>query len=306
MQKTDELELISRAKINLTLEVLFRRFDGYHELLSVMQELELGDEIMLKNLTDSDQIELECSNEDLPRDEANLAVKAAALLQQEFSPQKGAFIRLVKNIPIAAGLGGGSSNAAAVLLGLNELWKLKLEKEILLKLAARIGSDVPFFIEGGTVLAEGRGEKLKPLHPFPCCSVLLASPSGTKLSAAEVYSSLNLDRIPEKTITGKFVRQLSKGNQVDRDRLGSLQKLMINHLEDAVFSLSPEVENLKKKLSKAGLPALVSGSGPTVFAVSEDRDALRQAADQLLEEEYTVILTGIQREKELEKSGDTP
>ena len=293
------LKLVSRAKINLTLEVLFKRSDGYHEIRSVIQEISLCDFITLNPITSSNRIELVCHHEDIPRDETNLAVRAAALLQRKFALRRGVLIELVKNIPIAAGLGGGSSNAAAVLNGINRLWELNLEAPELVQLAAQLGSDVPFFIQGGTALAQGRGEKLTLLTPFPNCHLLLAAPAGAELSAGEVYSNLTLDKIPNKTIAGQFILELDRAGHLGRDWLKRLQTLMTNQLEDAVFSLNPGVKTLKKKLREAGLTALVSGSGPTVFAVSEEEGILRQTSDKLRGEGYTVIMTGIPASKNL-------
>ena len=306
LHNKDRLELVSRAKINLTLEVLFRRYDGYHELRSVMQSLDLSDHLTLKNVTDTNQIQLFCSHRELPRDESNLAVKAALLIQQEFAPEKGVIIELVKNIPIAAGLGGGSGNAAAVLGGLNKLWGLKLDHLALLQLASRLGSDVPFFINEGTALAEGRGERLTPLPSFPPCYVLLAAPDGAKLSAGEVYNHLLLDKIPKKPLTDLFVEALNRAYQNDEDRLADLQGLFTNHLEGAVFSLDPRVERLKSQIIKEGLPALVSGSGPTVFTVLNEPGVLQQLADQLIAQGYTAIVTKTAQKKERNKKGDTP
>ncbi len=306
MHDKASLKLVSRAKINLTLEVLFRRSDGYHELRSVMQELHLSDHLTLQDRTDSNQIELSCSHTELPRNASNLAVKAALLMQREFAPQKGVFIELMKNIPIAAGLGGGSSNAAAVLRGLNILWDLKLPCPVLLEMASRLGSDVPFFIKGGTALAEGRGEKLTPLPPFPFSYVLLAAPAGAKLSAGEVYNHIFLDRIPKRAITDSFIDELNRTHLNNGDRLMRLTGMLTNHLEDAVFSLDPRVETLKNEVEKTGLPALVSGSGPTVFAVSKTPGTLQQLADQFIEQGNTAELTGIRQDREFKEDGDLP
>ncbi len=308
MKHGNKLVLLSRAKINLTLEILFRRPDGYHELCSVMQELKLGDEITLADLPGSSHIELDCSDLELPRDENNLAFMAARLMQQEYGPGRGVSIKLVKKIPVAAGLGGGSSNAATVLLGLNKMWQLNLNHEQLIDLAARIGSDVPFFISGGTALALGRGEKLQEVSLFPPCGVLLAAPSGAKLSAAEVYSNVNLERIPANPFTGtateRLLAALSRAGQ-SPGQIGQLQQFLVNHLEESVLFLQPEVNHLKAKLREAGLPTLISGSGPTVFALAEDWKILRQLGQVLRNQGYRAMVTETIPGKELEKRSDT-
>ncbi len=305
MRGKGKLELVSRAKINLTLEVLSRRPDGYHELRSVMQELALSDSITLQENSRSSTIELACEHPDLPRDHTNLAVQAAALLQRTYAPGKGVHIRLAKRIPIAAGLGGGSSNAAAVLQGLNLLWGLHLEQPVLQALAARLGSDVPFFLAGGTALAEGRGEKIFPLPPFPSSAVLLAAPAGAVLSAGDVYRNLHLAEMRQPASTEKFLKMLKDPSLGNRERLSELQKLFTNNLEEAVFSLNPGVRLLKKELCSAGLTALVSGSGPTVFAVAGGEHLLLHLAESLRGRGYRVIITGIHPGREPEKSGDT-
>jgi 4-diphosphocytidyl-2-C-methyl-D-erythritol kinase len=303
------LELKSHAKINLTLEVLYRREDGYHQLKTVLQELALHDTLFLEEFPGG-SLELLCDDKTLPRGEENLAYRAALLLQSLYAPGKGARMELIKRIPVAAGLGGGSSNAAAVLTGLNQLWNLSLEVETLVELGARLGSDVPFFIYGGTALAEGRGEQIKPLPSFQQAKVLLVAPKGKGLSAAEVYSSLNLDKIPGRTNTNSVVELLEEGCHSRKDPFGELLKLICNDLETAVFTLEEDVFFLKEQLLRKGLAALVSGSGPTVFALSRDEKALREAGKELSLQGHRVIFTEtVQKKKYIiekkYKDGDT-
>jgi len=306
LQEMEKVEQVARAKLNLILEVLFRRPDGYHELRTVMQELALHDQITLWNLPSSHRIELVCEAEGVPRDATNLAVQAAALLQRTYTPGRGVRIHLVKAIPVAAGLGGGSSDAAAVLQGLNTLWGLRLEQRTLGELAAQLGSDVPFFLQGGTALAEGRGEKITPLNPFPPCGVLLAAPAGATLAAGQVYSRLCLETLPPHGRTDAFLRLLHSPSPRGPEWFQALGKLLVNHLEKAVFTLNPDVALLKETLRCSGLTAQVSGSGPTVFAVAADRGMLEPAAGELQERGYRVFLTETHQEKEPEKGGEHP
>jgi 4-diphosphocytidyl-2-C-methyl-D-erythritol kinase len=284
------LEIKSHAKINLTLEVLFRREDGYHQLKTVFQELELHDTLFLEELP-AGSLELLCNDTTLPRGEGNLAYRAALLLKSLYAPDKGARMELIKKIPVAAGLGGGSSNAAAALKGLNQLWNLSLEAETLGELGAVLGSDVPFFIYGGTALAEGRGEQVRPLPCFPPAKVLLAVPAGKALSAAEVYSALCLDKIPARTVSDRFVELLEESLNSGKDFFHELLRLLCNHLESPVFSLEEDVFFLKEQLLSKGLAALVSGSGPTVFALSRDEKNLREAGKELALQGHRVIFT---------------
>ncbi|MGI5822497.1 MAG: 4-(cytidine 5'-diphospho)-2-C-methyl-D-erythritol kinase [Dethiobacteria bacterium] len=312
------LRVEAPAKINLTLEVLYRREDGFHQIRTILQELKLCDTLYLEVLPGS-KIELCCTGDSapwsadqgctgggmdhkqpalesgfvpgpaglLPQGEGNLAYEAALLLQQRYAPQKGVRIKLIKRIPVAAGLGGGSSDAAAVLSGLNKLWGLSLKKEILQEMGAILGSDVPFFLEGGTALATGRGELVQALPPLPHTKVLLVSPGGLALSAAQVYSYLNLDKIPKENRTAQMV-QLLRENLQD---CAAIKMLLCNHLELSVFPLQKEVAALKEKLLHLELPALLSGSGPTVFALTKDEDRLQQVAAGLAAQGCSVVLT---------------
>ncbi|NLX91585.1 MAG: 4-(cytidine 5'-diphospho)-2-C-methyl-D-erythritol kinase [Firmicutes bacterium] len=279
---------MSHAKINLTLEVLYRRPDGFHQIETVLQELELADSLYLEELPDG-RIELFCDHPLLPADQGNLAFKAAVCFQ-EYAPGRGVQIRLHKRIPIAAGLGGGSSNAAAVLKGLQILWGVPLKKELLFKMAADLGSDVSFFLCGGTALATGRGEQIRPLPPLPRAKVLLVSPANLMLSAGRVYGAL----VPGKQAGKNKTRELVKALEEEREEslLSRLPDLLINDLEEAAFSLDHKILLLKEKLRKNyGFTALLSGSGPTVFALSYDEEKLAEACRELADKGYSTILT---------------
>lgn len=284
------MELKAYAKINLTLEVLYRRDDGFHQIRTILQELELCDILNLEEIPGG-KIDLICTDSTLPAGEENLAYQAARLLQGRYAPGKGVRIRLSKRIPVAAGLGGGSSNAAAVIKGINKLWGLSLEKETLAKLGASLGSDVPFFLYGGTCLAEGRGELVRTLPRFPKVKVLLAAPAELKLSAAQVYSCLNLDKIPGRKATTELLALLVANKKSPENSWEEISKKLYNHLELSVFSRCKDVALLKQKLLSRGLPALLSGSGPTVFALSREGEKLQRAGRDLAAQGYKVILT---------------
>lgn len=294
------LELHSPAKINLTLEVLCRRADGYHQLRTVLQELAYCDSIFLQEAP-GQRLDFFCDDPRLPLDNANLAYRAAALLQESYAPGRGARIFLQKKIPVAAGLGGGSSNAAAVLKGLNRLWGLDLSREKLHGLAARLGSDVPFFLYGGTALGEGRGEIIYPLPSFPHAFVLLACLPHVLLSTPLVYRALNWEKIKKGEKTERFIRllkelpeQKNSGEALFERLLG----LMVNDLEAAAFNLLKELFPLKQKLQRLGLAPLLSGSGPTIFAVSRDPEKLSTAKDRITAEGYGAILTSLAHYRE--------
>ncbi|HHU75573.1 MAG TPA: 4-(cytidine 5'-diphospho)-2-C-methyl-D-erythritol kinase [Firmicutes bacterium] len=280
--------ILSPAKINLTLEVLGRRPDGFHELETIMQELRLADELYLDDLPGG-KIELECDHPLLPVDGGNLAYRAAACFQEKYAPGKGVRITLKKRIPLAAGLGGGSSNAAAVLKGLRTVWGVPLEEKQLMEMAATLGSDVSFFLRGGTALATGRGEKINPLPPFPRVKVLLVSPANFFLSAGEVYGALDLHKLVRKNKTGDFIRLLERGKPINL--FSALPDLLTNDLEQAVFPLAQNVLLLKNKLRDLGFTALLSGSGPTVFALSPGVGRFREAGRDLAKSGFDVILT---------------
>lgn len=246
------------AKINLTLDVLYKRPDNYHEIEMIMTTVDLADRIGLK-ATESG-IHIESADRFVPSDSRNLAYQAAKLLKDTFNIKSGVIISLEKQIPVAAGLAGGSSDAAATLKGLNQLWKLNLSLDELAELGAKIGSDVSFCVYGGTALAKGRGEIIEHLPAPPHCWVVLAKPT-IGVSTADVYGAFNPDKAhhPE---TGKMIEALEQGDyQGMCDHLG-------NALESVTLGMHPEVAQIKEQMKKFGADAvLMSGSGPTVFGL---------------------------------------
>lgn len=275
----------SYAKINLTLDVQGRRADGYHELSTVMQTVDLSDTLCL-TATDDDAVHFSCSIPELCTDE-NLAVRAAQAVRQRFSLSQGLAIELYKQIPVAAGLGGGSSNAAAVLLALQHWWHFPEDE--LLPLAASLGSDVPFFLTGGLALCEGRGERVTPLPahwPQTMRWLLLVKPA-ISVSTATVFRSL-----PSSDYTdGSHSRSVCAALQAQR---ALHAEDLHNGLERGVLARYPEVAQAQEALLRAGAPLVrLSGSGPTLFAPFSDLLSATRAHQHLSAQGYTLYLTRV-------------
>ncbi|MEW9702447.1 4-(cytidine 5'-diphospho)-2-C-methyl-D-erythritol kinase [Paenibacillus sp. SI8] len=248
------------AKINLSLDVLHKREDGYHEVEMVMTMVDLADRIEMQELP-RDTIIISSQAGYIPLDEKNLAFQAARLIKDRYDVKKGVYIHLDKKIPVAAGLAGGSSDAAATLRGLNRLWQLNIPMQELQTLGAELGSDVPFCVTGGTAVARGRGEKLEPIASPPQCWVVLAKPP-INVSTSEIYGKLNAREIKRHPSTSDVLRAIRE-KQFDR-----LCKGLGNVLEEVTLDLYPEVRHLKECMQKLGADGvLMSGSGPTVFGL---------------------------------------
>ncbi len=246
------------AKINLFLRVLRKRADGYHDIVSLMQKITLYDELIFSPLPTG--IILNCPGSDLPTSEDNLVFRAAQSIFAYANYPAGVEIKLTKKIPLAAGLGGGSSDAATTLMALNKICSFNLKKSELIKLGAKIGADVPFFIFGNNALASGVGDKLKALQNLPKINLILIKPQ-FELSTKMVYENLNL--------------RLTKGkNNYSIPRfleLSDIIRELHNDLESVSLEMHPELADLKKMLLRHGaLGALMSGSGPTVFGIFRD------------------------------------
>jgi 4-diphosphocytidyl-2-C-methyl-D-erythritol kinase len=265
------LTLTAAAKVNLALEVLGKRADGYHELATVMQTIDLTDRLVLE---DADDLALTVTTADVPADGGNLALRAAVALRTAAKVDRGVRIRLDKRIPVAAGLGGGSADAAAVLLGLNRLWNLRWPGVRLAEVAETLGMDVPFFLKGGTALGTGRGERLTPLAGMPVALVLVNP--GTPLSTAAVYGRVTPTMYSEGARARAVIETL-------RTRKPSrLAACLYNGLEAAATGVSPELARMRAALLAAGaLGALMSGSGPTVFGVARSFEQARQIRGRL-------------------------
>ncbi len=247
------------AKINLALDVLHKRPDGYHEVEMIMTTIDLADRLEL-SLVEQDKIHILSHNRYVPDDQRNLAYQAAQLLKERFQVKKGAVITIEKTIPVAAGLAGGSSDAAATLRGLNKLWDLGLSLDELAELGSEIGSDVSFCVYGGTALAKGRGELITELPAPPTCWVILAKPF-LGVSTADVYRRLDIARTKHPNI-GAMIEAIH-----DHDYQKVCQNVG-NVLEDVTLNLYPEVAQIKDQMKRFGADAvLMSGSGPTVFGL---------------------------------------
>ncbi len=263
----------ARAKINLGLTVIGGRPDGYHEIESIMQQISLHDTLLLEPLSGLG-LDFRCSDPKLAGTE-NLVCQAASILKEQAGDYlPGVKISLYKNIPVEAGLAGGSSDAAAALLGLNKFWNLGLSKPELLELASRLGSDVPFCLQGGTALARGRGEELEQLPSLPFLWVILALPPKVKFLTAASYRSFDRRMLgkPELEPLTDAVRSNRK-----RDILDWLSGDFTNTLETADLPGSELVGNLKTRLQEYGLQPVFSGSGPTLFMMTEQYSLARSA-----------------------------
>ena len=251
------------AKINLTLDITGCREDGYHTVCMVMQSISLCD-VLTFTLRQDGKIKLTCSNPNLSVDESNIVQKAAKLFFKLTNNQKmGATIHLQKNIPIAAGLAGGSSNAAATLIALNELAETGLTKNQLMQVGLMLGADVPFCIMGGTALAEGIGEKLTPLKSMPECSIVLAKPK-QGISTASAYSAYDKQGAKKRPNTELVISAINSGD------LAGMTKGMHNVLEDVADF--PQIAELEAIMMEQGaIFSQMSGSGPTVFGIFEDK-----------------------------------
>lgn len=274
-----KITLPAFAKINLVLRVLGRRADGYHEIETVFQTISLQDLLTFETLADG-RIELVCTDPEIPSDETNLVHRAAVALR-EFAgaPERGARIVLEKHIPSQAGLGGGSSDAAAALRGLASLWDVDARASDLVRLAARLGADVPFFLEGGTALGTGLGTEIHTLPDAPPRPLVVVTP-GVKVSTAEAYKLLNAPALTkgEVDVNLPISRALP-------DFSGSLRGVMRNDFEPAVFGLEPEIARARDALASAGAEAaMLSGSGSSVFGVFENSGAAHAAAGELAAE----------------------
>ncbi|MBQ4564217.1 MAG: 4-(cytidine 5'-diphospho)-2-C-methyl-D-erythritol kinase [Lachnospiraceae bacterium] len=283
------------AKINLGLDVLRKRPDGYHELAMVMQTVDICDELTFV-VRDEPGIELTVEwsmdgwtkealeelpkpgeSQPVPADRSNLVWRAAEMLMSEFSVQKGVSIHLVKKIPVAAGMAGGSSDCAATLWGINELFGLGLTGEELQARGVKLGADVPYCVLGGTALAEGIGEILTPLTPMPKCSLVVAKPA-VGISTPFVFKQLRLEALREHPDIYGMCEAIKTGD------LDGVVERFGNVLETAAIPHYPIVGELKEALAELGAKGvLMSGSGPTVFAVFASEEEAKKAARELTE-----------------------
>jgi 4-diphosphocytidyl-2-C-methyl-D-erythritol kinase len=284
------LTIRAPAKINLTLEVLSERPDGFHDIRSVMQTIDLNDVL---GFTLNDEIEVKSGNPDFVA-EKSLIPSAAALLRQAKKCSEGASIEVEKKIPFASGLGGDSSDAAAVLLGLNQLWLPEQEPAQLLALASRLGSDVAFFLQGGTALAEGRGEKVTPLPSLPRRWVVLVVPPIPPVEGKtkKLYSRLKPEHYTNGGITDEMVAGLTRGDVSP--------SMLFNAFENIAYSFFPKLKVYKEHFLKLGAPHVhLAGSGPTLFCMLDDEataeDLFKRCKDQKMRCYLAATLSSLDR-----------
>ena len=260
------------AKINLGLRILGKRSDGYHEVSMIMQSIGLSDQVII---TEGNGIEISTNIEGLSCGKDNLAYKAAALLAERYNIVPNVHIILNKKIFMAAGLAGGSSDAAAVLRGLNRYWNLNLYDDRLEALAAELGSDVPFCINGGSAIAKGRGEIILPLPDMPENIVVLAKPRNLDISTAWVYKNYNPQRVINNPGIWQIAENITHGAK-------AMMPYMGNVLETVTIPAHPQIALIKTAMLKAGAYfAMMSGSGPTVFAFADNKEIAEKIVEAL-------------------------
>ena len=292
----NSITLKSRAKINLSIDVLGKRQDGYHLVEMIMQTIDLYDLIEI-NEKDNDQITIKSTSDEIPLDCNNLVYKAANLIKKTFNINKGVEIHIKKNIPVAAGMAGGSSNAAAVLVGLNKLWNLNLSNQQLEKIGLKLGADVPFCINGGAVLASGIGEELTPIKGLTKDVCILVCKPDLFVSTKEDYECIDSKDI-DKRPNNKFLIECLKNEDTRQ-----LAENMFNVLEGVTMDKHPVIQQIKDIMTNnRALGAMMSGSGPTVFGLYENReDAVKCKA--ILEKQFKQTFVVACEEKGVEVNG---
>ncbi|TET27566.1 4-(cytidine 5'-diphospho)-2-C-methyl-D-erythritol kinase [Candidatus Aerophobetes bacterium] len=269
-----ELTFQAAAKINLYLDILGRRSDGYHEIESIIQSVRLYDKIILR--LKGREIKIRCTHPEVPLDEENTCYRAAEILLTVLGMRQGLEIEIQKNIPIGSGLGGGSADAAATLIGMRKLFQIDIPFSDLSKLALELGSDVPFCLLGGTALVRGRGEKIIPLPLLKNGWFILVDP-GISISTSWVYSRLQ-GKLTKKRLNIKLIKELIK-----KEGMRGVSKFpLYNKLEEVVIERFPTLRDIKAKLIEAGATgALMTGSGSTIFAVAEDEERVKSILGRL-------------------------
>ena len=283
------LTISANAKINLTLDILGKREDGYHDVELVLQSIALADTLELAKIDSGIKFEMNTDEvvgaEILPTDDSNLACQAAKVVQDYCKLKEGVFIRLNKKIPIAAGLAGGSTDAAAVIRGMNRLFNLRLTTEEMCNLGAKIGSDVPFCVVGGTCLASGRGEVLTRLADLPSLPIVLIKPRGA-IPTAWAYKTYDNDRSPEHPDTAAICEAI---NLSDTE---AVCELIFNVMERVAVKKYPAIIQYKNQMLEAGaVAAMMSGSGPSVFGIAKNRDDAVKIADTFKNSGVQVFVT---------------
>ncbi|MBQ8639135.1 MAG: 4-(cytidine 5'-diphospho)-2-C-methyl-D-erythritol kinase [Lachnospiraceae bacterium] len=270
----EQIQLRAMAKINLGLDVVRRREDGYHEVKMIMQTIRLFDRLVMTR-TKKEGIELESNLRFLPLNETNLAYKAADLMIQKSGLKEGVHIYIQKRIPVSAGMAGGSADGAAVLFGMNRMFRLGYSDQELKEIGLKLGADVPYCLMRGTALAEGIGEVLTPLTPCPDCYVVIAKPA-LSVSTKFVYENLHVETITDHPDIDGLIRGIERGN------LREMIPYMGNVLERVSIPAYPIIGEIKEKMMEYGaMVSLMSGSGPTVFGLFETQEGAMAAKEKL-------------------------
>ncbi len=273
----NSIKLKSRAKINLSIDVVGKREDGYHLVEMIMQTIDLYDIISVKNIPNYDSIMIKSNSKEIPLNSNNIVYKAASLIKSRFNIKNGVEIFIEKNVPVAAGMAGGSANAAAILVGLNRLWNLKLTKDELREIGLELGADVPFCIEGGSYLASGIGEELTQITGLQENVSLVVCKPNLFVSTREVYQNLRLDTLnkrPDNEYLMKMLREF---------KVEDVAKNMVNALEDVTIKNHKEISHIKNiMIENDSIGAMMSGSGPTVFGMYLNKNDAEKCKRELL------------------------
>ena len=290
------IELKSRAKINLSIDVLGKREDGYHLVEMIMQTIDLYDIINITE-NDIDEININSNSLDIPLNKNNIVYKAAEVLKERFNIKSGLNIFIQKNIPVAAGMAGGSCNAAAVLVGLNKLWNLKLSEKQLQEIGLALGADVPFCISGNAALAQGIGEELTYIKGLPKDTSILICKPNLFVSTKDVYQGLDLDNIKDRPDNKLLIKCLEEGN------IKVLSENMVNVLESVTSKMHEEILDIEKvMLDNNALGSMMSGSGPTVFGLFEKEEDAIKGKEKLLKK-YNQVYVVRSSERGVEING---
>ena len=290
------IELKSRAKINLSIDVLGKREDGYHLVEMIMQTIDLYDIINITE-NDIDEININSNSLDIPLNKNNIVYKAAEVLKERFNIKSGLNIFIQKNIPVAAGMAGGSCNAAAVLVGLNKLWNLKLSEKQLQEIGLALGADVPFCISGNAALAQGIGEELTYIKGLPKDTSILICKPNLFVSTKDVYQGLDLDNIKDRPDNKLLIKCLEEGN------IKLLSENMVNVLESVTSKMHEEILDIEKvMLDNNALGSMMSGSGPTVFGLFEKEEDAIKGKEKLLKK-YNQVYVVRSSERGVEING---
>ena len=285
MNQSDTIIVKANAKINLTLDVLGKREDGYHNLKMIMAEIPLYDTV---TLTKQQSISVSTNLHFLPNDQKNIAYRAAEEFFKVTGRKAGVSVKIEKRIPVSAGLAGGSSDAAAVLKGLNQLYDTKFSLNELQEIGNRLGKDIPFCLLGGVALAEGTGEQLTVLPKLPDCFLVLVKPRHLNVSTKEVFGALKASDLELHPDTNGAVKALQNGD------LNGLCRRFYNVLEEVTVKKHPVISDFKAVMLEYGaLGSVMSGSGPSVFGVFSNEESARQAEEKLLTMDKQVFLMKI-------------